>query len=93
MTETTSAQPVASPWRVPGAMHATAVTIADLLPGTHAYCETFRDHSPILVIDTGPIELHFSLPGDRYSRDDLRVLDTIIEAWCAFRTVAQAHLR
>ena len=80
------------PWRVPGAVHATAATTADLLPGTTAYCETFRDGPPVLVIDTGPIEMHFSLPGERYSREDLRLLDTIIEAWCAFRTAAQTHL-
>jgi hypothetical protein len=81
-----------SPRRTPGAPHATTVLIAELLPGTHAYADTFRDAPPILVIDTGPTELQLSIPGDRVTLDDLRIIDVLMEATAAYRTAISAHL-
>jgi hypothetical protein len=80
------------PRRAPGAPHATTVLIADLLPGTHAYADTFRDAPPILVIDTGPTELQLAVPGNRITLDDLRIIDVLLEATAAYRTALSAHL-
>ncbi|HZN72896.1 MAG TPA: hypothetical protein VFC00_14600 [Micromonosporaceae bacterium] len=80
-----------TPWRAPGAPHATTVAIVDLLPGTMAYADTFRDAPPILVIDTGPTEIHLGLPGDPITADDLRILDTLVEALAAYRVAASAY--
>jgi len=80
------------PWRVPGAPHATTVVLVDLLPGTHAYADTFRSGPPILVIDTGPTEVQLSVPGDRVTLDDLRIIDVLMEAVAAYRTALSAYL-
>ncbi|HZN74511.1 MAG TPA: hypothetical protein VFC00_22820 [Micromonosporaceae bacterium] len=80
------------PWRAPGAPHATTIAVVDLLPGSHAYADTFRDAPPILVIDTGPTEIHLCLPGERITLDDLRIVDVLIEALAAFRTAANTCL-
>lgn len=84
--------PASLPRRTPGVPHATTVFITDLLPGTHAYADTFRDAPPILVIDTGPTELQLAVPGDRVTLDDLRIVDLLLEATAAYRTALHAHL-
>jgi len=80
------------PWRVPGSPHATTVVVVELLPGTHAYADTFRDAPPILVIDAGPTEVQLGLPGDRITLDDLRIVDVLVEALAAYRTALMAYL-
>lgn len=81
-----------TPIRVPGVPHATTVLVVDLLPGTHAYADVYRDAPPILVIDTGPTEVQLSVPGTRVTLDDLRILDVLIEAVAAYRTALTAML-
>lgn len=88
----TAPPPVSRPWRAPGAPHATTIVIVELLPGTHAYADTFRDAPPILVIDTGPTEIQLNVPGNRVTLDDLRILDVLIEAISAYRRALSAHL-
>jgi len=92
MTPEQTLPAVARPWRVPGAPHATTVAVVELLPGSHAYADTFRDAPPILVIDTGPTEIQLGLPGDRVTLDDLRILDVLMEALAAYRTALTAYL-
>lgn len=53
-----------APARALDVPYATTVVIADLLPGTHAYCDLHKNAQPILVIVTGPTEIQPSLPGD-----------------------------
>ena len=81
-----------SPRRQPGAPHATTVIIVDLLPGANAYTDTYREAPPILVLDTGPTELQLSIPGDRVTLEDLRLVDLLLEATAAYRTALIAHL-
>lgn len=81
-----------TPWRVPGAAHAVTVITLDLLPGTNAYCDTYRQAPPILVIDFGPTEVQLSIPGDRITLDDLRLIDLLLEAMAAYRTALIANL-
>lgn len=68
------------------------VVIVDLLPGTRVHTDTHRDAPPILVIDTGPTELQLSVPGDRVTLDDLRVVDLLREALAAYRAALVAHV-
>lgn len=84
-----SAEP---PWRVPGVPFATTVVIADLLPGTRAYTETYRDLVPVLVIDTGPTEIQLSLPADRVALADLEAVDVVLDAMAAYRMALLPHL-
>lgn len=84
-TDMPTAQTPRRPYRVPGAPHATTVLLVDLLPGTRAWADTYRDGPPIFVIDTGPTEVQLSLPGDRLTLDDLRIVDLLMEAVAAFR--------
>lgn len=82
----------AGPRRVPGTAHATSIVVVELLAGTRAYADTSRDAPPVVVIDTGPTELHLGLPGDCYALADLSVLDLLIEALAAYRIAVQAYL-
>jgi hypothetical protein len=91
-TDPLAARTVGGPRRVPGAPHATTVLLVELLPGTHAYADTYREAPPILVIDTGPTEIQLSLPGERLTLDDLRIVDVMIEALSAYRVTLTAYL-
>jgi hypothetical protein len=66
--------------------------MVDLLPGSYAYCDIYREAPPVLVIDTGPAEVQFSFPVDRVTLEDLRVIDSNLEGWAAFRTAMLAWL-
>jgi hypothetical protein len=66
--------------------------MADLLPGTRAYADTYREAPPILVLDTGPTEVQLAVPGDRVTLEDLDIVDVILEATAAYRTALVAHL-
>jgi hypothetical protein len=94
MTPTTppATRTVRGPQRIPGAPHATTVLLVELLPGTYAYADTFREAPPILVIDTGPTEIQLNLPGERLTLDDLRIVDVMIEAMAAYRVALTAYL-
>ena len=83
---------IAHPRREPGSPHATTVIIADLLPGTHTYTDTYREAPPILVVDTGPTELQLAVPGDRITIEDLGIVDALLEAATAYRTALLAYL-
>lgn len=85
-------QDVSRPRREHGAPHATTVIMADLLPGTRAYADTYREAPPILVLDTGPTEVQLAVPGDRVTLEDLDIVDVILEATAAYRTALVAHL-
>jgi hypothetical protein len=80
------------PLRVPGTPHTTTVVTADLLPGTNAYCDIYREAMPLLVIDAGPTEIHLSMPVDRLTIEDLRIVDAILEALAAFRNALLVYL-
>jgi hypothetical protein len=80
------------PRREPGVPHATTVIMADLLPGTRAYTDLYREAPPILVVDTGPTEVQLAVPADRVSVEDLAIVDALLEAAAAYRTALLAHL-
>jgi hypothetical protein len=77
----------------PGLMQVSAVLLVDLLPGTRAYSDTFREAPPILVIVSGGTELQLGVAGQRVTLEDLASIDTILEAAAAFRTDLLALLQ
>lgn len=81
-----------APTRTPGAPFATTVLMVELLPGTRAYADTYRIAPPLLVIDTGPTEIHLALPGDRPCLDDLHILDDVLQAVAKYRASLLVHL-
>ena len=83
---------VPHPRREPGAPHATTVIMTDLLPGTRAYTDLYREAPPVLVLDTGPTELQLAVPADRVTLEDLAIVDALLEAAAAYRTALLAHL-
>ncbi|HET6212069.1 MAG TPA: hypothetical protein VFE14_04250 [Micromonosporaceae bacterium] len=72
---------------------AATLVMVDLLPSTRAYCDTRRHAPPILVIDTGSTEIQLTLPADRVTPADIRIVDDIVEALAAQRTALVARLR
>jgi hypothetical protein len=58
----------------------------------YAYCDIRGEARPILVVDTGSAEIHFSMPIDRITVEDLRIVDLILEALAAFRLALLAYL-
>jgi hypothetical protein len=71
---------------------ATTVVMLDLLPGTRAYCDTFRDAPPILVIDNGPTEVQLSITRTRFTNEDLRLVDVLLDGLSCFRAELVARL-
>ena len=84
--------PISRPRRAPGSPHATTVLLAELLPGSIAYCDTLGDGPPILVIDFGYTELQISIPGDVSYPDQLKFLNDLAETIYQFRRRLVAHL-
>jgi len=81
-TDSGTARP---PLRAPGAPHATTVVIADILAGSHAYCDTYRDGPPILILDLGYTEIQLSIPDTRVTLEDLSIIDAMMAALTEFR--------
>ncbi len=71
---------------------AATVVLADLVPGTRAYVDTHRGAPPILVIESGATEVQFGASGGRVTLDDLRAIDTVLEAAAVYRAALLAHL-
>jgi len=76
--------------RTPSASY--TVVLVDLVPGTRAYADTHAGAPPILVIETGATELQLAASGDRITLDDLRAIDTVLEAVAEYRSALLAYL-
>lgn len=66
-------------------VQARAVVMVDLVPGTRVYTDVCPNAGPILVIDTGAIEVHLTIADDRPRVTDLETAERILDAVTTYR--------
>ena len=86
---TTDAAPTQPSKHIPQPAHA-AVLIVDLLSGTQAYVDTYIAAPPILVIDTGTVEIQLGAP-DAAATSGTEAADTLVAAVTAYRDAVHVY--